>query len=673
MKKRVARYLPFDPKALFGLLFVGLVLGANYLLNQVNSIYGGDGGDFAVAILTRGIAHPPGYPLYTSLGIDLVSLLPLKSVAYRIGFLSAVSQTLAIIFLFLLIFFVSKNVLVSVISVLTVSFTYPIFLYAEVVEVFALFNLFFVALLLIGYLLARKKKRKYLYLLFFVLGLSFSHHHIIIFLLPAILYIWRKARLLLSFKVKFTCLLLFISGLAPYLYFPLSSSFYPAINWQGEANLVNFFRLVTRADYGTFVAGRFATTSLQVKLYDLLAVFDFLYQDFRFLGIILSLMGLVYLSFFNRQFFWYVTISFLSFLFFLFYSSFPLFTDFNLATYERFVQPLYFLTSIYFAYGLLFLQKILDQLLFKVKILRYNFRKSSIYLIPFLILPFSIFWQNYPKISILKNDFTPENLAYDLLDSVPDNSILVLASDTALFNSQYVYYLQNKWSKVKLIQYGKLGLPYYQKQLEKLYPDLTFRDDKIYQDNFDKLVRLNFDKFPIFSERNFYVDFGYWLPYGLLYRFQPKEVQDNPQQTINVNNDLFTDYQDPLANSLVKYKNLMLSDILRIYGSSHQEFAFYAAEHNYYQEAEQHFLEAIRLYPVDGDSFALLAQVYIRQKKCGEADQQIVMLEKIAGTNPNVALIKSFYQLECLKDSESNSEYNQKYKDTVGYTKISME
>lgn len=647
MKNEVRKLLEFKAKSLLGLGGVCLLVGLTYLINQVNTIYGGDGGDFAAAILTRGIAHPPGYPLYTILGIDLVKLLPFSTPAYRIGFISSIPQLLTVVIIYLFIYLVTGSVPVSMISVLTFAFTYPVWLYAEVTEVFALHNLFLAALLFICYLLYITKKRKYLYLLFFVLGLSFTHHHIIIFVLPAIFYFWKKSRLFLTFKIKLNCLLLFILGLTPYLYFPLSSSFKPSINWQGEATVVNFFRIVTRADYGTFVAGRFGTNSLSVKLYNLLAFFDFLYQDFMFLGLILSIIGVFYFFVLNRRFFWYITITFLSFLFFLFYSSFPLFTDFNLGTYERFIQPLYIIVIIYMAFGLLFFQHLLVKFLKKFHTLRQNFRNPEIYLIPFFILPLSVLFQNYPKISILKNDFTAENLAYDLLNSVPKNSLLILASDTALFNTQYIYYSQNKWPTVKLIQYGKLGLPYYEKQLESFYPDLFLNDEAIYQDNFEKLVKQNYHQFSIFSERNFYLEFGYWLPYGLLYRFQPKEVQDNPQQTINVNNELFSHYQDPLGSSLVKYKNLMLSDILRIYGSSHQEFAFYAAENKNYSQAEEHFLEAIRLYPEDGDSSALLAQVYIRQKKCQEANDQIRKLDQIAGTNPNLSLIKSFYNSEC--------------------------
>lgn len=58
-----------------------------------------DSGELAAAAYHLGIAHPPGYPLYTLIG-HLFTKLPLGSVAFRMGLLSAVAGAAATALLF---------------------------------------------------------------------------------------------------------------------------------------------------------------------------------------------------------------------------------------------------------------------------------------------------------------------------------------------------------------------------------------------------------------------------------------------------------------------------------------------------------------------------------------------------------------------------------------------
>ena len=64
--------------------------------------HGADSGELASVVATIGIAHPPGYPTYTLLGV-LWSALPLGGdVAYRLNWLSALGTLIAVITLVLL-------------------------------------------------------------------------------------------------------------------------------------------------------------------------------------------------------------------------------------------------------------------------------------------------------------------------------------------------------------------------------------------------------------------------------------------------------------------------------------------------------------------------------------------------------------------------------------------
>jgi hypothetical protein len=76
--------------ALSSSLIAGMVYGSTLAPDLTWAHHGADGGDLAAAILTGGIPHPPGAPLYLWLG-DLFLRLPFANPAYALNVLSALS------------------------------------------------------------------------------------------------------------------------------------------------------------------------------------------------------------------------------------------------------------------------------------------------------------------------------------------------------------------------------------------------------------------------------------------------------------------------------------------------------------------------------------------------------------------------------------------------------
>src|SRR4030042_2709315 len=69
-----------------------------YVKNLSPTVFGGDSGDFLTAILTNGVPHPSGYPLYTMIGI-LFNNFPLgHTSAWRVGLSSALFASLTVVF-----------------------------------------------------------------------------------------------------------------------------------------------------------------------------------------------------------------------------------------------------------------------------------------------------------------------------------------------------------------------------------------------------------------------------------------------------------------------------------------------------------------------------------------------------------------------------------------------
>src|SRR3989338_10234837 len=112
-----------------------------YILTLSRSVYFGDSGEFIAVAKTLGIAHPPGYPLYTILA-HLFTLLPFGNLAFKVNLFSAVTSSLTVVVAYFACLKLTKNRLASASASLFLAFSYLFWLYSLVAEVFALNNLF---------------------------------------------------------------------------------------------------------------------------------------------------------------------------------------------------------------------------------------------------------------------------------------------------------------------------------------------------------------------------------------------------------------------------------------------------------------------------------------------------------------------------------------------------
>jgi hypothetical protein len=278
--------------AAVGLGFAAFVL---YVLTLAPSLPAGDSGELIASAWVLGVAHPPGYPLFTMLS-HLFGLLPFGEPAWRMNLMSAVLDAATVAVVVVLIHrltaaYQSRDAespaprwapLVAGAlggGVLAVSSTF--WAYSLVAEVFALNNLFAALLLLVLLAWHRRPGRTRLLWLFALLsGLAFANQQTIVLLAPAFLVLlisgWRTlhrteqavamrpgaagstreapswslwglpARTLLLAPV------FLLLALLPYLYLPLAASGNPPMNWQDPDTLDRFLSVVTRAAYGTF-------------------------------------------------------------------------------------------------------------------------------------------------------------------------------------------------------------------------------------------------------------------------------------------------------------------------------------------------------------------------------------------------------------------------------------
>ncbi len=614
----------------------------SYFLTVSNTIYGGDAGDLVSAILTKGFAHPPGYPLYTLLGI-FFNKLPFVSLtaAGKVTLISTITHFLSLIVVYYLIkeLFEKKfNSIAALLVFFTLAFNYLIWLYGVVPEVFALNSLITLSIFYLSVKFYKTGRSRYFFLVFFLIGLGITHHHTFIFILPASIYLLYK-RLKKTGKKSLIRLFAFsfcflIIGLLPLLQLYLARVNLAKVIWGNPNSFAGFIALLLRQGYGTFVPGPFITNLAPHRFVQLLNLLILVYNDFNIIGLILIGLGLFYLIFkryLNHDYKLAILLSlFLFGPFFVFYANFPLRVDFEFATVERFLIIFYFLLAIPLYVGFDVVGQYINSLSSKLitnKDLR-NFLCRTMILLLF-IYPFGLGIKNLKTIITLKNSRIAENLGIDALQNAPPKSLIFLASDTILFDTQYVYYSQIYPHNDKyVIHTNKLSLDYYRASLKKHYPDIKIPNSN----SLNEFIKANIDSFSIYSNDKYPIkDEGYeWVPQGLLFKLEKKSSIDNLENYHNLltfwSNSKNKDLVKDIERNRRRYFNFFNGEIARTYAVAHQNTAFYLLDQKKVEEAYLHIKEAFTLQPDDLDNNYLLSVYYSQIGECSKAEETIAKI-----------------------------------------------
>lgn len=120
---------------------------AVYIRTLHPSLPGGDSGELITAAYELGVAHPPGYPLFTLLAKLVIVLLPIGSVAYRVNLLCSFFGAVAASLLFSTSVRLSGSYTAGILAAGLYSFSRLTWQWSIAAEVFSLNNLFVVMLM----------------------------------------------------------------------------------------------------------------------------------------------------------------------------------------------------------------------------------------------------------------------------------------------------------------------------------------------------------------------------------------------------------------------------------------------------------------------------------------------------------------------------------------------
>jgi hypothetical protein len=221
-----------------------------------------DSGDLIASAASLGIAHPPAYPLYVLFGKLTILVIPFGSASYRMNVFSALCAASAMVLLYQALRIVLEprgevrwDVRWSAALVAVLWAVCPaVVALARVAEMYALASCLGAAILLL--LLLNTRASYHAACLIF--GVGMAAHPTLLFLLPLFVSGYRSLGVsesqpvgvtpLLRYPV--TPLLFFLSGFSVFLFLPLRAAQDPWINWGDPVTWRNFWRVLTRADYG---------------------------------------------------------------------------------------------------------------------------------------------------------------------------------------------------------------------------------------------------------------------------------------------------------------------------------------------------------------------------------------------------------------------------------------
>ncbi len=248
-----------------------------YLLTLYPTVPTEDGGELITAAYHLGIPHPPGYPLFTILGKIFIVLNPFGNIAWKVNVMSAVfnAATALVIFLFLRRYI--KSNIIALASGLLFTFIDISWSQAIRAEVYSLHN--FLHMLVIFCVYQWQKDTKNLfwwYAICFTFGLGLTNHHVLFVFSPplALFVLWADKTLWKDWKRILSGTAFFILGLSIYLYLPIRSLADPALDWGNPETLNDFWRHVTRAQYGGTVKLEAPATIPEINLGDTTIAFQ---------------------------------------------------------------------------------------------------------------------------------------------------------------------------------------------------------------------------------------------------------------------------------------------------------------------------------------------------------------------------------------------------------------
>lgn len=495
---------------------IGATVAALYLRTAAQDIVLGDSPELVGVAAVLGVAHPPGYPVWTIVA-HLFTLLPIGTLPFRVSLFSVVAAVACVVLVYLTALRLSRNLVASAAAALALALVPAFWAWSVVPEVFALADALAAGLLYLVLLWHQEERPAYFIAAAFLGGLGMAHQQTIALLAPAILYLMWHHRKRFDARLLARATLAFGVGLLPYLYLPIGAARHTAWNFAELASVGDVIGHILRSGYGT--GALVSVPQFQGgSVIERLAVFA---TSFTVVGPVLAAIGVASLYRRDRAWLWTSAIAFAV--------SGPLFiayTNINLAfpVLHAVIERFFLLPEVVLApLAAVGIVAIADAA--RVPALM---RAAPIALSALAVaVAAGIAFSRFAAIDE-SDDRLARAFGMDILDSTRQGALLLAAGDAVVGPVGYLQTIEGVRTDVTFIQMPLLYGDWYIRQLRREYPTLKLNFDRLdgLRGTLRALVDANgFDRFDIMGSL---IDDSLAQPYALYRRGLVEELRQKP-------------------------------------------------------------------------------------------------------------------------------------------------
>ncbi|XP_056915459.1 transmembrane protein 260 [Takifugu flavidus] len=440
------------------------------------TVPGGDSGELITAACELGVAHPPGYPLFTLLTHLAMRLLPWLSPAHSSNLMSSLLGSAACGALCMSVCRLAGPGPGAILAGGLFAVSRLSWQWSVVAEVFTLNNLFVGMLLLLTASFHRAKnasqRRKIAHWGALCCGLGLCNQHTLV-LYVLVIVPWVLHRLYshkeLSVSALITLGVCFLVGFLPYIYLPISSFLNQARwSWGDQTTLSGLLTHLLRVEYGTF---SLAKTEISAKLSTMLkAQWDHCLADLSVPALALAGAGLLS-SFWDRScraVAWLLSAMLVVYsLFFAWRANLDVSRPLLLGVVERFWLQSDAIVCVLAGLGLSRTHSELEKRLGRGEVW-----KTAGWVLTVALLA-HMAHTNHRECDQSRNGVV-EKFGRELLASIPADSVILTRGDLPGNSLRYLYYCQGARPDVRLVDQELMTYAWYVAQLAQHHPGVNF-------------------------------------------------------------------------------------------------------------------------------------------------------------------------------------------------------
>ena len=407
----------------FGLFVVFIIALSAYMFTCCRTVFVGDAGELATALVTGGLAHPPGYPLYTLLGFIWLKLLFFVRPIFAANLLSGLFGASAAAMLYLILERLSGRRRLSTTNAalaLVFVFSYPIWSNAVITEVYTLAALLYLIALYAVLKFNDEPSGRHALIMLFWSGLMLAHHFSAAAILIAVVMVFifnRPAASFFTVKNSIVGAAVFVLPLTLYLF--LLWRFDPAlpVNWMPAGSLAALWHMVSGNIYQQY-SGMPSIFDAGIIIY---ALFKHLFFSAGPAIILIGLIGLIPGALSDRN--KYALIIAPAIL------TIIMITWYHIPDYDGYLSPLLVGAVI----GL-------HHILLRVYDRRAAGAESFVSTLAIVVMVLAYVWN--VSVCNLSGTDIGERYGKDMLDCAPSHSTVFLQSDNAAHPALYLRYIE---------------------------------------------------------------------------------------------------------------------------------------------------------------------------------------------------------------------------------------